>query len=298
MVIKKNGLLLTFLTVALTAPILTTEIAQNKFKDSLVVAQTSPRTSVNLPQQKFLPATGWLGLATVVGEGRHKFHWSPSHPNGQMVIFDNAEAWTQVRAGTPLVAVAPGFKQRVTFLRSSEEGYGCDRVPTQMAAFSAPRRPPEGPVWLLPERDAATATALTLQKLPLSQVPPALLPRPLPRNSNARAWKAGSIIILQQKQSGYKVKLTAANNSQVIFSKLEERYFFSGDDRRPTLNLATANGEPGISEPIGAFQLKTGAAPLLVFWQPGYEGNAFSVLVPQGRTAKLVEGGGIYFCAY
>lgn len=298
MIAKKHWLLLTFLTAALAIPLLTTQLTQQQPKNSLASAQTPPATTANLPSQPFSPNPGWLGLATVVGQGQRKFPWSPSHPNGQAVIVSDVDAWSPVRVGTPLVAVAPGFKQRVTFLRSSEERYGCDGVPTPMAAFSSPRRPPEGPVWLLREQDAQTATAIPVQKLPLAQVPAALLPRPLPRSTNARAWKAGSIIILQQKQSGYKVKMTVANNTRVIFSKVEEKYFFSSDNSRPPLNLGTAKGEPGISEPVGVFQLKPGVTPVTVFWQPGYEGSGFSILASDGRTMKEYEGGSLYFCAY
>ena len=294
---KKSLLLLLLVATAIVAPLLTTEIASHHPHNSLVTAQTPPRSTVNLPPQPF-PVPGWMGLATVVGQGRHQFPWSPAHPNGQAVIVANVDAWARVKPGTPLVALTPGVKQRVTFVRSSDERYGCDGVPTAMAAFSAPRRFQEGPVWLLPERDAGAARAIGVQKLPLAQVPATLLPRPLPSNSNARAWKAGSMIILQQKQSAYKVKLTVANNTQVIFRKTEEKYFFPSDNDRPQINLATANTEPGISQPIGAFQLKPNAMPVIVFWQPGYEGNSFNVLVSQGRTAKEYEGGGMYFCAY
>lgn len=296
---QKHWLLLTFLTAAFVFPLLSSEVAQHQPNASLVVAQTPPRVTVNLPPQPFSPAPGWLGFATVVvPQGQiPTFPWSPSHPNGQVVIFA-ADPWSQVKAGTPLVALAPGFKERVTFLGFSEEPYGCDGNPTEMAAFSAPRRPPEGPVWLLSERDAGTATAVPLQDLPLAQVPAALLPRPLPRTGNARAWKAGSTIVLQQKQSAYKVKLTVANNSQVVFSKVEEKYFFPSEQDRPPVNLASPNAEPGISRPVGAYQVKAGAAPVIVFWGPGYEGNSFDVLVTQGRTAKLNEGEGLYFCAY
>lgn len=294
MINKKYWLLLSVsIATTFTTPSLITE----KTQQELATAQTPP-TTANLPKQPFLPTPGWLGLATIAGGGRQQYPWSPAHPNGQAVIVSDTEAWAKVKVGTPLVAVAPNFKQKVTFLRSSEERYGCDGVPTGMAAFSAPRRPPEGPVWLLPEQDAQTATAIPVQKLPVAQVPANLLPRPLPKSSEVRAWKAGSIIILQRKQSAHKVNMTVANNSQVIFSQIQEKYFFNNGEPRPPLNLATAKGEPGISEPIGVFQLKPNVTPTIVFWVPGYEGNGFTILASDGKKMKEYEGANLYFCAY
>jgi hypothetical protein len=296
MINKKSWLLVSVSIALITTPLLITERTQQELK-SAATAQTPP-TTANLPKQTFLPTPGWLALATIAGGGRQQYPWSPAHPNGQAVIVSDAEAWAKVKAGTPLVAVAPGFKQRVTFLRSSEERYGCDGIPTPMAAFSAPRRLPEGPVWLLPERDAQTATAIPVQKLPLAEVPANLLPRPLPKNSEARAWKAGSMIILQRKESAHKVKMTVANNSRIIFTQTQEKYFFNNGEPRPPLNLATAKGEPGISEPIGVFQLKPGVTPTIVFWVPGYEGNGFMILASDGKKMKEYEGANLYFCGY
>ncbi|XWK85646.1 MAG: hypothetical protein U7127_15580 [Phormidium sp.] len=295
MISKKYWLLFSF-SIALITPFLILGRTQQVFK-SAATAQTPP-TTANLPKQPFLPTPGWLGLATVASGGKLQYRWSPSHPNGQAVIVSDTEAWAKVKAGTPLVAVAPNFKQKVTFLRSSEERYGCDGVPTGMAAFSAPKRPPEGPVWLLPERDAQTATAISVQKLPLAQVPANLLPRPLPKNSEVRAWKAGSIIILQRKESAHKVKMTVANNSQIIFTQTQEKYFFNNGEPRPPLNLATAKGEPGISEPVGVVQLKPSVTPTIVFWVPGYEGNGFTILASDGKKVKEYEGASLYFCGY
>ena len=293
MISQKYWLLLSFAIALITTPLLITE----KTQQELATAQTPP-TTANLPKQPFLPTPGWLGLATVTGGGRQQYPWSPAHPNGQAVIVSDTEAWAKVKVGTPLVAVAPNFKQKVAFLRSSKERYGCDGVPTDMAAFSAPRRPPEGPVWLLPERDAQTAIAIPVQKLPFAQVPANLLPRPLPKNSEVRAWKAGSIIILQRKESAHKVKMTVANNSQIIFTQIQEKYFFNNGEPRPPLNLATAKGEPGISEPVGVFQLKANVTPTIVFWVPGYEGNGFTILASDGQKMKEYEGPSLYFCGY
>jgi len=288
-------LVLCSLTAAHAAILLTSQAAINLPTANNAVAQTpSQNPTPNLPAKPF-PVPGWLGFATVKNGTKPKFVWSPQHPSGQVIIF--SDTWSKVKTGTPLIGLAPGFKQQITFIRSSEERYGCDGVPTSMAAFSATKQLPEGPVWIMPQKDAQTATALTLQELSLTQVPSSLLPKPLPSRNDVRAWKAGTATIVLHKQSQYKVKLTVAVNSQVIYSNIEEKYFFGSSGKEP-VNLRLEYADPGIDRPVGAFQLQAQAAPIIVFWEPGYEGNGFGVLIPQGKTAKLVAAGSVYFCAY
>ncbi len=248
-------------------------------------------TRYNLPAQT-LPVPGWLGFATVANQSKPRFPWSPSHPNGQLVIF--SEDWVNVEPGARLVAVAPEFKQEVSFLRSSEEGYGCDNIPTAMASFSSQTRPPEGPVWILPSDAATNATAIPLIAQSLNSIPTNLLPANQRRN--AKAWKAGSATILLQKQGKYKAKLTLAMNNRAIYTQQVEKYDFGNPEFLEPVNFSEV--EPGIPQPVGAFQFKAGQPPMIVLWMPGYEGNSFDLLVPEGKTAKRVEVGGMYFCAY
>lgn len=259
---------------------------------STLAQATTPST--NLPAQK-LPIPGWLGFATVPAKSNHQFPWSPSHRNAQLVIF--SEDWAKAKPGTRLVALAPGFKQEVTFLRSSEEPYGCDGNPTTMASFSAIKPLPEGPVWILPPAAATDATAIPVSEQSLNQVPTTLLPTSQRRPSSAKAWKAGPATILLQKQSNYKVKLTLAMNNRVVFTQQAEKYAF-GDEAKPIPVNLSGRVEPGIPKPVGAFQLKAGQPPVIVLWQPGYEGNSFNLLVPDGNAVKPFDAGNIYFCAY
>ncbi|MEW6497564.1 MAG: hypothetical protein AB1589_34440 [Cyanobacteriota bacterium] len=253
--------------------------------------QATKQTAANLPAQT-LPVPGWLGFTTVATQSKPRFPWSPSHPNGQIVIF--SEDWANVKPGTPLVAVAPGFKQEVNFLRSSQEGYGCDSIPTAMASFSSQTRSPEGPVWILPPTAATNATAIPLTAPSLDSIPTNLLPAN--QRNKAKAWKAGPATILLQKQGKYKAKLTVAMNNRAIYTQQVEKYDFGNPDLLEPVNFSQV--EPGIPQPMGAFQLKAGQPPIIVLWRPGYEGNSFDLLVPEGNTAKRVEVGGMYFCGY
>lgn len=259
---------------------------------------TTKQTSANLPAQK-LPVPGWLGFATVPANSKHRFHWSPSHRDGEVVIF--SEDWANVKPGTRLIALAQGLKsatikQQITFLRSSQEPYGCDGVPTTMASFSSQTRLPEGPVWVLPPAAAINATISPIVELALDRVPTNLLPANQRQRSSARAWKAGSVTIVLQKQTKYKVKMTMALNNRVIYTQQAEKHAFGNQGNLELVNLSQS--EPGIPQPIGAFQLKVGQPPVVVLWLPSYEGNSFNILVTQGNSVKRFETEGIYFCGY
>ena len=251
------------------------------------------QTAGNLPTQK-LPVPGWLGFATVPADSQHRFPWSPSHRDGQLVIF--SDDWAKVKPGTRLVALAPKFKQNVSFQRSAKEPYGCDGIPTTMASFSSQTRLIEGPVWILPSATATNATAVPVLEQSLARVPTSLLPANQRQSGNARAWIAGQSTILLQKQGQYKVKLTMAMNNRVVYTQQAEKYSFGEAGKEPVkLSLGF---EPGIPQPIGAFQFKAGQPPVLVLWIPGYEGNSFDILAPQGNSVKRFEIQGMYFCAY
>jgi hypothetical protein len=251
------------------------------------------QAAANLPAQPF-PVPGWLGFATVPPKGKHRFVWSPSHRDGQLVIF--SEDWAKVKPGTRLVALAPRVKQEVTFVRSSKEPYGCDGIPTAMASFSAKVQPPEGVVWVLPPTAASNVTAISVLEQSLDKVPTTLLPANQRQRSRARAWRAGPATILLQKQGKSKVKLTLAMSDRAIFTQQEEKYSFGEAGKEP-IDLSK-DFEPGIPQPIGAFQFKANGTPVIVLWVPGYEGNSFELLVPQGNTVKRFEGGSMYFCGY
>lgn len=285
-----------------SALLLTSGTAQsNQPKTNLTPASTvgtKQTVTANLPAQK-LPVPGWLGFATVPANGIHRYPWSPSHRDGQVVIF--SEDWTNVKPGKRLVAISPGIKssaikQDVTFLRSSKELYGCDGVPTTMASFSSQNSLPEGAVWVLPPAAAANATAVPVLEQSLDQVPTNLLPPSQRQRGSARAWKVGSGTILLQKQGKYKVKLTLAMNNRVVYTQQAEKYAFGDQGNLKPVNVSQP--EPGIPQALGAFQLQAGQPPVIVLWVPGYEGNSFDILVPEGNSVKRFQTEGIYFCAY
>lgn len=295
MTTNKRNLLLSsaFLALTATTPLLIKNLNVAASQSREIIAQSSQSV---LPKQ--LPVGGWLAFATRPNKnGRYTFPWSPVNSKAQVAIFsDDANNWTRVKPGTSFLAITPALKQEVKFRRLGEEPYGCDDNPTKMPTFTASRPFPEGPVWLLPPGSNATATALRLEPINLAKIPTNILPANRRKPSDARAWKAGSSTILLQKQSNLKVKLTVLANSQTVFTTNLEKYFFEGADKTP-VNLSK-DGEPGISQPVGAFQLNANQPPVIVLWKPGYEGHSFSILASDKGKIQQTELASVYYCAF
>jgi hypothetical protein len=284
-------------TTSLIALIVATPFTINKFSipataSNVKIAQTS---STTLPTQ--LPVGGWLAFATKPNNNNFKYPWSPVNTKAQIAIFsDSSDDWGKVKPGTKFLALAPGLKEEVKFRKLGEEPYGCDNNATKMPTFTASKYLPEGAIWILPPGTKSNATALNLQKVNLANIPTNILPANRRKPSDARAWKAGQTTIIQQKTNNLKVKLTVLVNSQILYTETQEKYFFEGAEKSP-VNLSEAQ-EPGISYPIGIFQLNANQPPVIAFWQPGYEGNGFTVLASVKGKIQKIEAGSAYFCAF
>ncbi|HLO84079.1 MAG TPA: hypothetical protein VK203_03560, partial [Nostocaceae cyanobacterium] len=240
---------------------------------------------------------GWLAVATKPNKNNFKYPWSPVNSKAQIAILSEpSDEWGKVKPGTKFLALAPGLKQEVKFRKLGAEPYGCDNNATKMPTFTAAKSFPEGAVWILPSGTQSNVTALNLQPVNLATIPTNILPANRRKSSDARAWKAGQTTIIQQKTSNLKVKLTVLVNTQVIFTDNQEKYFFEGAEKTP-VNLTEAQ-EPGISYPIGVFQLNANQPPVIAFWEPGYEGNGFTVLASVKGKIQKIEAGSAYFCAF
>jgi hypothetical protein len=254
-----------------------------------VIAQASS----GLPAQSAM--TGWLGFATRANSNGRFLPLIPVNSSAQVAIF--SDKWNQVKPGTPLVGVGGGIKQQIKFRRSGEELFGCDSNKTTMATFTAAKRFAEGPVWVLPANAAKEAKSLTLQPLNLSQVPTTVLPANKRKPSEARAWKAGSATIVMQKQSKDQVRLSILMNSRVAYNTVEKKSYFDGASNQP-VKFPRIDDTPGIPFPIGAFQANAKSAPIIVFWQPGYEGQGYRVVASVKGKMQIVDENYVYFCAF
>ncbi|WP_100900199.1 hypothetical protein [Nostoc flagelliforme] len=277
------------------ASVLYKSFAKNQ---ALQASANQPQTSVaqansTTPPQSAM--TGWLGFATTTNKNGTFLRLLPVNADAQVALF--SDAWDQVKPGTSLVGLAGGIKQQVKFRRSQEEPFGCKNNKTKMATFTAAKRFAEGPVWLLPTNLAKEAKSFTLQALNLSEVPTNVLPVNKRKPSVARAWKAGGATVVMQKQSKDQVRLSILINSRIAYNSVEKKLDFQDDNPEP-VKFPKIDGTPGIPFPIGAFQANAKSAPMIVFWQPGYEGQAYSVLASVKGKMQEVDGNTIYFCAF
>ncbi|MBW4458600.1 MAG: hypothetical protein KME55_41960 [Nostoc indistinguendum CM1-VF10] len=152
-------------------------------------------------------------------------------------------------------------------------------------------------VWLLPMNLAKEAKSLNFQALNLSEVPTSVLPVNKRKPSVARAWKAGGVTVVMQKQSKDQVRLSILINSRIAYNAVEKKSYMQGGDPEP-VKFPKFDGTPGIPFPIGAFQANAKSAPMIVFWQPSYEGQGYSVVASVKSKMQKVDENAIYFCAF
>ncbi|HIK12587.1 MAG TPA: hypothetical protein IGS52_20415 [Oscillatoriaceae cyanobacterium M33_DOE_052] len=264
-----------------------------------VASSNSNQEEVSTPTPGFpnqpLPVPGWVGFATKPSqEGAKPFPFSPVNAAAQIAIF--FQDWSSVAVDTSLVAVAPGYKQEVKFRSFGPEPYGCDDVPTPMATFTAATPPPPGPVWLVPPAAAAAVEAVPLVAASLPELPPKLLSADKRQPKLARAWKAGNTTIIVEKETDKKAKLSLAVNSEVVFTTEAEHGFIEGSYQE-ALDLSKSR-QPGIPQPVGAFQFSNIPTPAIVLWRPSFDGHRFEVIASGPQGVQLFELAYAYYCAF
>ena len=261
--------------------------------------QEKPALGLPAPLLERLP--GWLGFAAVAEadwqDGKTRFSWSPLHPDGQVIIFEEGEPseseWAKVPPETRLIAISPAGKTEVTFLRSSAERYGCEEGKTTMVSFRAAQALPEGPLWLLPQRSGESAAAFPIQENPTT-------------SGDQRAWSAGGVTIVLEKTGKYTAELRVAMEGQPprVARKIKkdverEREMLEEDEEVPPLSLKSDDMIlVGIPEPVGAFKLSSDGPLVIVLATYSFEGVHFEPLLI-GRS-EINEGPDIYvyICAY
>ncbi|MCI0487353.1 MAG: hypothetical protein L0229_12230 [Blastocatellia bacterium] len=257
--------------------------------------------ALDLPAPLLERLPGWLGFATVSEsdwqDGKTRFNWSPSHPDGQVIIFEEDEPsendWAKVPPETRLTALSTAGRVEVTFLRSSSERYGCEEGKTTMISFRAAQPLPEGPVWLLPRRAGESAAAFPIQENPVA-------------NKDQRVWSAAGASIILEKTGRYTAELRLALEGQPprVAKKIEkdverEREMLDEDEEVPPIALKNEDGfSIGIPEPVGAFKLSEDGPLVIVLATYSFEGIHFEPLLV-GRD-EIIEGPDIYvyICAY
>ncbi|WP_428266642.1 hypothetical protein [Haliangium sp.] len=242
------------------------------------MSKPMPPIPADLPPASFTEVPGWLGFSVHPAEARQQ-PWSPSHPNAGVVIL-GADAWSEsVEEGRAFRLVAREGNRALTLSEVSQIPYGCDGVPTTMAAFKLPLDLAEQAVWILPDGfTAAEAVAVTAGE----------------RGPERRTWSAGALAI--------EVRKAGADAGAVVVSRGDHE-LYRGSFEKPQMDGAP--DEPwrfdhdlplGVPMPVAAFRIE-GGLTVLVLGAPSYEGVSFEVLA--GRD-QLASAGSqyVYLCAY
>jgi len=231
---------------------------------------------------------GWMGFAAARSAASPTFGWSPVHREADAVVFSAAfrPQWDAVARGTAYRGITAEGAVVLRYLGTREERYGCEANTAAMTAFRAERRLPEGPVWVLPA-DA-----------PLKPAPVPVVAAPSGKES--RAWTAGRLEIAVRKTGERTALLRVSDQGRPILEEALEKHYMEGADLAPVDLSGTS--EIGMPFPLAAFALSPGGPWLIVFRQPGYEGNAFrSLLVEDGRASFLESerhSPFLYLCAF
>jgi hypothetical protein len=233
-----------------------------------------------LPPARFDGLPGWMAFS-VATRTEKAAAWLPHATEPRIAVV--TEAWDRVAAGTQVSAIGASERTAATFLRGSEELYGCDGRREHMALFRPGKALAPGLVWLLPPDRAAEASVLPIRELAVTPT--------------QRSWEVAGLRLTAERMSKLQGKLSilkgSAHRDSMAFSKGE----MEGSDRGP-IDLSSS-AEIGVPLPAGAFRLAKAGPVVVVLVARTYEGFTFSLVVQQGDDIQLrkdVEY--LYYCAF
>lgn len=234
--------------------------------------------------------TGYLGMATVTTAENKRYWWSPVARGAAVAIVTQEFPPLAPRSW---VGTAPGFREPVSLDAVREEPYGCDDVPTPMALLKSAKRPPEGPVLVVPASDEVTAVALE------SLVPkkrPAWLSQLSANPKEAQVWQIGNHHLVMQKQSAFGYRLALFEKGREIYRQDGKKAFpFEGAEHTP---VDLSSTEPEVPKPLMAYRVAGRDKPSVVLFHAGYEGLGFSILWPRNGQMQETYVNSIYWCAF
>ena len=239
---------------------------------------------------------GWLGLAPAppsngADAGLDAPYWAPHGvvspavvPGQDPKLADGTRVTVVPSRGAP-VALVTGAPTKIQF--------GCDQNELEVVPLVTPAtidqnmpvRFPPGIVWILPV-DA-----------PKEWHPRALAVTPGPRRVDEARWSIGSLELVATKISRMKVALAVFANGTQLTRTQGEKYVMDGADDSP-VDLS-ADGDPGVSFPIAAYEIVPGGPVLLVLFTPGYEGISIATRLVQASGTRETDASlGLYLCAF
>jgi len=234
--------------------------------------------TVSVPTTWKGPPDGWLGFSAVAPGVEAKPWWLPTHPDGNVVLFDLNHA------PSGLVAIGPAGRVRLTPIRRSSERYGCEENKKVMNAFAADGTVAPGLLWVL-----RSSSQLKPISVPLKEIR---------KSKKLATWTTGHLQIELRKITKLKANLSVTHNGQRVHNEDYETYAMDGGEEDPEVDLESYTF--GLPMPVAAFRVDD-YRRVVVFHYRGYEGNSFKAMAidPKRGTffkAKIAES--LYFCAF
>jgi hypothetical protein len=233
----------------------------------------------NLPAWTFAKVPGWLAF-TVQPAARRKNGWTPAHPNATAVILQ-AEPWSEtVEEGSRFRLVVAEGNLPLVLSEVSQIPYGCDDIPTTMAAFRTPHDLGEQLAWILPESfEEARASTIQAQAASAKQ----------------RTYSVDGLVVRLGVSGADKGELRIERDGEVVYTQRFDKPHMEGADNTPL--ALDGEFEIGVPYPQAGFRLD-GATAFLVLRTLSYEGVHFEVVRIGARTVESAGASSVYLCAF
>lgn len=244
-------------------------------------APTPTQDLAGMPSPPFEGVVGWLGFSVVSPEARVK-PWTPDLPNAKVVVFD-PRGWDELSEGTVFTGVSSQGLLKLKFSELSEVPFGCDGVPTLMAAFQGPYDLAEELVWIVPGETSA------LSYSPIQAGP---------GNADRQEWRAGDAKVVATATGERKGKVVVSMEDRELWSRDFEQVLMEGaspDD----IPFNLSDGDTiSLPVPLAMVQLGPQQPPLLIMKTSGFEGANFEILSLGRERATSVGSVYVYICAF
>ncbi|MEZ4363745.1 MAG: hypothetical protein R3B48_26440 [Kofleriaceae bacterium] len=230
---------------------------------------------------------GWLAIAPVAVHGDEVPYWVPVDDSAALLFLPEGSGEPAPERAIRAVP-ARGEPVELTFGGRRAVSYGCeDNALNALALHTNDGSALEpGPVWILPDTDAAATWAPHGLAVKVAQVDP-----------KQRAWEVGSLTVaLTVKDADHAVFAISQGASWLLNRNLERPVMAGADDAPIDLTKDT----PGMPEVAAAFTMASNGSVLITLATPGYEGTSLSTLLYDGITVRDVEAMShyLYSCAF
>lgn len=242
----------------------------------------SPAQEVaGMPSSPFSGVSGWLGFAVQPRDSR-VHPWTPDHPNAKVVIFQ-PQGWEELAEGAPFTAASSQGLLKLKYSELSEIPFGCDDVPTPMAAFQGPYDLAEELVWIVPgEAEGLTYTPI----------------RPGSGDAKRREWRAADLHLEAKVTGERKGNFTISREGTELWSQDFEQALMAGAEPGDVTFELSDDDTIALPVPMAMVVPGKGQPPVLILKTQGFEGATFSLLALRPDRATEIGSVYVYMCAY